>query len=169
MAVGSKKQTEIANRRKLVAIYTLKRMSQEDIADKLGVNQSTISRDLDFLQKQWLAAAQSDISKIKARELAALDLMEFEAAAMINTLLSDKKNKNGESEGKKDVGMALKYSEHRLKIMGRRAEMLGLYEPTKLDVNEGKKEEIPLTPQVVQARHALLKAVANARRNPAGN
>lgn len=152
MSSGSKKQTDINHRRKLVAAYRLNHVNEEDIATQLGVSQSTISRDLDSINKRWIADSQQNIREIKARELAELDFMEFEAAKKIQALFKNN-----------DLGMALRYAAHRLDIKDRRAKMLGLYEPTKLEMNDvSEKDEVPLTPEVVAARHALLKAVANA-------
>lgn len=155
MTSGSKKQLEINHRRKLVAALRLNHVNEEDIAAQLGVSQSTISRDIDNITKKWIADSQQDIRKVKARELAELDFMELEAAKKIQALFKNK-----------DLGMALRYSGHRLDIKDRRAKMLGLYEPTKLEMNDiSEKDEVPLTPEIVTARHALLKAVANARSN----
>jgi predicted transcriptional regulator len=55
-------------------------MNQIDIADELNVSQSSVSRDIDFINKQLEAAAKEDIKTRRARELAELDIMENEAA-----------------------------------------------------------------------------------------
>ena len=51
---------------------------QADIATELGIDQSTVSRDLKALHKEWLASALVDIDKAKARELAEIDHLERE-------------------------------------------------------------------------------------------
>lgn len=129
--VRTKKKTEINNRRKLVAQYTLNRLDQTEIAEKLGVTQGTISNDLKALNKQWLEAAQDDISQIKARELAELDFMELDAAITIQKLKKDG-----------DYSKALRYAGHRLDIKRDRAKMLGLYEPEKVELDANMKHDI---------------------------
>lgn len=162
MSLGSKKQSDINHRRKLVAAFRLNHVNEDDIAIQLGVSQSTISRDIEVLNKKWIDDSQQKITQIKARELAELDYMELEAAKIIQRLLTQ--NKKAATQFKeKDLNMALRYSAHRLDIKDRRAKMLGLYEPTKLEMNDvTDKDEAPLTPEVVAARHELLKAIANA-------
>lgn len=123
--VTTSKKTEITNRRKQVAQLYLNHVQQCDIAEKLGVSQGTISGDLKALNKAWLEDAKGDIAQIKARELAELDYMELDAAATIQKL---------KKEG--DYSKALRYAEHRLNIKDRRAKMLGLYEPDKIDVSQ---------------------------------
>lgn len=51
---------------------------QVDIAAELGINQSTVSRDLKALHKVWLKAALLDFNEAKARELAKVDRLERE-------------------------------------------------------------------------------------------
>ena len=65
----------IAERRKKVAALTLNRYDQTAIASMLGVNQSTVSRDIKFLMNKWRQAAENDILEHVGRELAAC-LME---------------------------------------------------------------------------------------------
>ncbi|MDD3077442.1 MAG: HTH domain-containing protein [Proteiniphilum sp.] len=138
--VRTKKKTEINNRRKLVAQYTLNRLDQTDIAEKLGVTQGTISNDLKALNKQWLEAAQDDISQIKARELAELDFMELDAAITIQKLKKDG-----------DYSKALRYAGHRLDIKRDRAKMLGLYEPEKVELDANIKGELEGARELLQS------------------
>jgi transcriptional regulator with XRE-family HTH domain len=55
----------------------LRGMYQADIAKKLGVNQSAISRDLSALRKQWMEQSVGMIDQKKALELAKLDRLEI--------------------------------------------------------------------------------------------
>jgi hypothetical protein len=51
---------------------------QVDIAQELGINQSTVSRDLKALHKEWLHSALLDYDEAKAQELAKIDRLERE-------------------------------------------------------------------------------------------
>jgi hypothetical protein len=70
------RKTEIGNRRQQVAALYLRGVSQADIGDQLGVDQSTISRDLTELRKEWLERSINHIDQKKAIELAKLDRLE---------------------------------------------------------------------------------------------
>jgi transcriptional regulator with XRE-family HTH domain len=52
--------------------------TQEAIAERLGVSQATVSRDLQTLHQQWIEDAAIDFSTAKARELARIDRLERE-------------------------------------------------------------------------------------------
>lgn len=71
------RRTEIINRRDKVAELYLHGASQYDIAQELGVNQATISRDLQELRKEWLERSINHIDQKKAIELAKLDRLEM--------------------------------------------------------------------------------------------
>lgn len=105
----------IADRRKKVAALTLNRYDQTAIASMLGVNQSTVSRDINFLMNKWRQAAENDILEHVGRELAELDLMEKEAAANYINL---------KSEG--SLKQANTWMITRLQIKDRRSKLLGL-------------------------------------------
>jgi len=72
------KTVEIAKRRREIADKYLRGVTQWDIAIELGVNQSTISRDLQALQKEWLASSLANLTQAKALELAKVDRLERE-------------------------------------------------------------------------------------------
>lgn len=65
------------DRRKESDLY-LQGWLQADIADELGIDQSTVSRDLKALQGDWLASALMDFSEAKSQELAKIDRLERE-------------------------------------------------------------------------------------------
>lgn len=54
----------------------LKGETQAEIAASLGVNQSTISRDIRTLQKRWIASATSAFDAALAEQLAKIDELE---------------------------------------------------------------------------------------------
>lgn len=51
---------------------------QADIAGELGVDPSTVSRDLKVLQGEWLASALLDFNEARAQQLAKIDRLERE-------------------------------------------------------------------------------------------
>lgn len=124
MPKRTKDDAEIAERRKKVATLYLNKYDQKVIADMLGVSQPTISRDITFLVKTWRKNAEDDILNHKAREIAELELMEKETAA--NYV-------NAKSAGEmKEANM---WMGSRLSIKDRRAKLLGLDNPAKLDID----------------------------------
>lgn len=65
------------DRRKISELY-LKGWIQEDIAEEVGLNQSTVSRDLKAIQKKWQQDTLYDFNEAKARELERVDVLERE-------------------------------------------------------------------------------------------
>ena len=63
------------DRRRIADLY-LRGTLQCDIAAELELSESTVSRDLATLYKQWRVSALVDIGKAKAQELAKLDHLE---------------------------------------------------------------------------------------------
>lgn len=51
---------------------------QVDIAEELGVHQSTISRDLAVIREEWLESTLVDFDKARSTELARIDALERE-------------------------------------------------------------------------------------------
>jgi len=78
MVVSTRQVTDITSRRREVARLYCKGWTQPEIAEQLDVHQSTISRDLKDLRKDWLASALMDINEAKARELTKIDILELE-------------------------------------------------------------------------------------------
>jgi hypothetical protein len=64
------------DRRKIAQAYLAGR-SQMDIASELGLDQSTVSRDLTAIQKEWRIARIDDIDERKHIELAKIDNLEL--------------------------------------------------------------------------------------------
>lgn len=70
--------SQIARDRQREADLYLQGWLQVDIAAELGIDQSTVSRDLKALQKDWLNSALRDFDELKAQELAKIDRLERE-------------------------------------------------------------------------------------------
>lgn len=73
---SSRETTEIAHRRQQVAERYLRGDYQTTIAQSLGVDTATISRDLKALRELWLTSAIRDFDAAKAQELAKIDEVE---------------------------------------------------------------------------------------------
>lgn len=65
-------------RRERVARLYLEGKTQSELAEEFGVNQSTISRDLEAIRQQWQEQALLHFDEIKSRELARIDRLERE-------------------------------------------------------------------------------------------
>jgi predicted DNA-binding protein YlxM (UPF0122 family) len=76
----AQKKAEIAYRRKLVGGLYLAHISQDEIARQVKCDQSTVSRDIKFLKKEWTKEAVGEIADFVVRELAELNEMERQAA-----------------------------------------------------------------------------------------
>ena len=69
---------QLTRDRRLIADLYLKGWLQVDIAEELLLSQPTVSRDLQALQKQWVASTLIDFNKAKATEIAKIDRLERE-------------------------------------------------------------------------------------------
>lgn len=69
---------QLARDRRRIADLYLQGWLQIDIADEIGVNQSTVSRDIKALQSEWLKSTLIDFNEAKANELAKIDRVERE-------------------------------------------------------------------------------------------
>jgi hypothetical protein len=67
----------VRDRRRIADLY-LQGWIQADIADELQLDQSTISRDLKHLYKEWQQSSLIDIDEAKSQELAKVDRLERE-------------------------------------------------------------------------------------------
>ena len=76
---------EVLKRRNKVASLYLARATQEQIGEALKVNQSTVSRDIKWLEARWREQAFRDIKDIISRELADLDDMERDVILRFKT------------------------------------------------------------------------------------
>lgn len=72
----TRKKIEITNRRQQVAERYLRGMYMAQIAEEMGVDTATISRDLAELRKEWLDRSINHIQQKKADELSRIDQLE---------------------------------------------------------------------------------------------
>jgi hypothetical protein len=73
---SAQERFRILERRKRVAGMYLRSMSQWEIGRQLGVTQQCVAKDVQALEKEWLASALVDIDMAKAKELARIDRLE---------------------------------------------------------------------------------------------
>jgi len=69
MAKKLNRETAIAERRRKVADAYIAGQTQTAIAESLGVNQSTVSRDINSLLEQWRAEHVHTIDAMVAKQL----------------------------------------------------------------------------------------------------
>jgi hypothetical protein len=103
-------------------------MRQQEIAERLGVSQPTIARDIKSLVAQWRKASVGDIDALRGKELADLSEMERDCALQF--------------QNTKDPRWV---TERRL-IKKRRADMLGLDAPVRLAGADGGPIRVQAVP-----------------------
>ena len=74
----TQKRLEEAARQRRVAELYLQKKTQSEIAGLLGVDQSTVSRDIHAIEEGWAKDARTDLNAAKVRELARIDALERE-------------------------------------------------------------------------------------------
>jgi len=135
--VGPKKEKTIEARRKQVAELFFKGITgQKEIAERLHVNQATVSRDLKILQEQWKCEAAENFSEAKANELKRLEHLEdiswqaFEESGRRKVVDKDGNEKIIENAGdSRFLNSIHKCIETRIKL-------LGLQSPTEITLEE---------------------------------
>lgn len=76
--MATQKRIDLAARRRQVGRLALAGKTQMEISDELNISQSTISRDLKFLESEWIKYAVVDIDTARAIEVAKVDALEIE-------------------------------------------------------------------------------------------
>jgi len=105
----------IMERRKKVAALYMRRFTQAQVAEQLGVGLRVVEQDLAYMRKLWAKEAMQSMGTLIARELAEIQHIENEAGmGYIRT-------------------QDMKYLELRLKCKDRRARLLGLDAPEKIN------------------------------------
>lgn len=101
MPISTKKK-KMELRRVAVAKYFSYGWNQFQIADKVGTDRSTVSRDLKMLEQRWKKEAVDEIAALKARELIKINNLEREAYDAWEKSKSEKvtkaKKQSGQSE-----------------------------------------------------------------------
>jgi hypothetical protein len=142
---------QVARDRKRIADLYLKGWLQVDIADEIGVDTSTVSRDLKAIRGEWLQSTLMDFNEARAHELAAIDNLEItywqawqrstenkevEASKVIEGKDGQRMEAQTRSEGQAGDPRFLQGVQW---CIERRCKLLGLDEPNRLDVTSGGK------------------------------
>jgi len=136
VARGTAKKDQIAQRRHLVATMRLAHLTQQEIADRLGVSVGTINADLKAVREEWAERRRETYDDLVAEELAKLDRLE---RALLPLALQGQ-------------GPA---SDRVLSIMDRRARLLGLDRPTRHEVTMLTQDLIEAEIQRLEAELAV--------------
>ncbi len=145
---------EIAKHRRQISNLYLQGYLQAEIAEKLGIGQATVSRDLKALQGEWLKSSLIDFNEAKAKELAKVDRLEREYWAAWEASKEDKETSTTEKV-KGDKADRSKAQMRREGQVGnpsflrgvewcieRRCKILGIDAPTGIDLtSKGEKIE----------------------------
>jgi hypothetical protein len=139
---------QVIARRVQVAELWARRVTQREMARVLNVSEPTISRDIAALTAEWRKEAQAFLDDVKAHELADLDSMERDVAL-----------KYTQTEN-------LRLIDVRLRIKDRRARLLGLDAPTRVDATISDDVDLFTDPEAVRAHlTALIDRAADRRAN----
>lgn len=145
MSVSAQKKTEMANRRREVAERYLRGLYMAQIAEELGVDTATVSRDLAELRKEWLDRSINHIDQKKAEELAKIDRLEVEywnawkrSQENAETII-DKDTPKGHVYERRVTGQSgnPSFLDGVMECIKKRCEILGLDAPKKADLTSG--------------------------------
>lgn len=141
-------QKIIQERRMRISEFFLRGYCQEQIADKTGVSQAQVSRDLKAISKAWQQTAESNIARVKAQDLMKLRRLERESnegwARSKYKIVIEKDGDGKEVEKAIPLDGNPKFLEVVLKVIQRRGEMLGYDAPKQLDHTSGGKQLGPI-------------------------
>lgn len=135
-------EVAITERRHHVAALYLRRVTQEQIASKLGCSQQTVSADLTALKEQWKQEHQQDVEAVILRDLAELDVMEADCALQFAATHE------------------VTWIAARLKIKERRAKLLGSDKPVRQEHTGPEGGPIPISEIVIEIPRPVEMAVA---------
>lgn len=134
MSQTAKEKFIISNRRRDVARLYKQHKDQVEIAEELGVSQPTVSRDIEFINKQWAAEALESLSIRRGRELAEIEEMEKEAAA--NYYKAKDLTKGG-----RPTNEMYKWLKRWLEVKERKAKFLGLDQPAQFKIEDPGRDQ----------------------------
>jgi DNA-binding MarR family transcriptional regulator len=140
-ASKAREKTARAERRLKLAKLNLDGWTQQEIAAELKIDRGTVCRELQALRAEWAAEHKAAQHEHVQRELVSLQRDEKDVRERLVAVASD------EDEDKN----AAKWHEVLLKIRDRRAKLLGLDAPTKIEAK---------TDTVVTERRLALEGLA---------
>ena len=134
------KDKAVASRRAAIARLYLEGYTGQEIAPRVGVSESQVSRDLKIINSAWRETAVLDIGERKAQDLAELALIRRELWEAWTTSKSRKADS--------------RYLTEVLKALKQAAELLGYHAGTKLRIdyeNMSEKALDSIINQILQA------------------
>ena len=151
--VRHRSQAELVRDRKLIAAMYLEGALQTEIGAQLGIDQSTVSRDLATIRKAWIKSTLVDFNLARGRELAKIDYLELTYWEAWRLSLEEFKSrtmsvKPGQSGKPMPAGETIRTEEGRGDMralagvqwcIDRRIKLLGIDEAIKMDVMSGGK------------------------------
>lgn len=157
MSAEDRSESQKAKHLAEIASRYLKGETQAAIANALGINQSTVSRDLAALRMVWRESATRDFDELVAEQLAKIDALEAEYWQAWQRSVTTKETIRNES-GENAKGPWTKSATSREVLIGEssylvgverciaaRCKLLGLDKPAKAEVeissNEGLSRE----------------------------
>ena len=155
MSDKNRKKTGIERDRRYIARLYLQGELQANIGEQLGISQSTVSRDLTVIQKQWAIERVDDFNERKNIELAKVDNLELEYWIAWKRSLEDaetytKKAVDAEGQNRREAQEQTKGQTGDPRFLtgiqwciNKRCELLGLDAPKKADLTS-KGESLQL-------------------------
>ncbi len=142
-------RSQLERDRREIARRYLRGDIQADIASDLGINQSTVSRDLAAIQEQWREERVHDINERKNIELARVDELEREYWQAWEKSKEDEQTKKAVKRGDKDVRQEItvkgqvgdaSYLRGVQWCIEKRCQILGLDAPKNIDLTSDGKQ-----------------------------
>ena len=151
--VRHRSRAELVRDRKLIAALYLEGALQTEIGAQLGIDQSTVSRDLATIRKAWIKSTLVDFNLARGRELAKIDYLELTYWEAWRLSLEESKSKTmniraGQDGKPAPTGETIRTEEGRGDMralagvqwcISRRIKLLGLDEVVKIDMTSGGK------------------------------
>lgn len=173
------------DRRNIGRLYLQGRL-QAEIGDELGIDQSTVSRDLKALQDEWRRERVMDINEAKQKELAKIDVLELTYWEAWERSKENAETETTKMQGAAVAGAQPTHVEKQKRVEGqvgdprflqgvercieRRCKILGIDAPQALTVGnpDGSNITQPLDAETVAMKVASLMELARQRKENGG-
>lgn len=141
-------------RRQVIATLVTYHWTYQEIADRVGVAVGTVCSDVAVIRKRWQERYAEEYARHVAEEIAKLDDLERRILPLALT--------GGARSGEEGAKPSLWAVDRALAIMDRRARLLGLDKPTKVDAKVTVTESTVLDDQI----RALLEQMQHREEVP---
>lgn len=140
--MGRKRTREqiFSDRAKIAEMSLFGNPTHEQISEKIGIDRSTVTKELKKIRQNWQESAERDIAEIIANELKKLDEMEIEIIGEWEKSKKDWQKRVVEEKGGGKIARIEqggscgdpRYMTALIQIQDRRAKLYGLDKPTKI-------------------------------------